>query len=328
MVVVKGTEASSPRALRFGRMVLPLRDDLALEDEFFVPDFDEDYHFDAEALEDLAVCIIERRPAFLWGPAGCGKTSLVFQLAALLNQPVIRASLDADTRKADLVGEKTLTIDPESGQSIVTWEDGPLTTAVRRGWWFVGDEYTAQPPGIGFVFQALAEGGAMTLPSGEVAPPHDAFRLFATDNTNGRGDGTGLYAGTHAMNEANLDRFAMIQCGYLSPATEEAVLVAKTQLPAVWAKRLVEIATLIRAGFDKAEVYCTLSTRQLLAWGAFTMRYAGDNITASSTPSTLKALRRGYRLAIQGKLGAEDGKYVDGVVQRVTGIGFEKGRRW
>jgi cobaltochelatase CobS len=299
--------------LRFGRLELAVREDLTPADEFRVPAFDEQYYLDPVRLEDLAAAVQVRIPAFLCGPPGSGKTSVVLQLAALLNQPAVRVNLGGQPHVADLLGEKALTVEPASGQAVTEWRDGPVTEAVRRGWWLILDEYTAMPPSVTLRLQGLLEvGGSLVLAEngGEVVEPHPSFRLFATDNTTGRGDDTGLYQGTQAQNDANLDRFVVFACDYPPPAEEAAILVRKTGIPAKVARMMVEVATLVRSGMQKSETFCTLGTRRLLAWASFAAAYANGH--AYTAPAA-----RAYRVAVRSKLGAEDAAYVDGVAKRV-----------
>lgn len=317
-----------PDALQFGVVVVPVGDPGDLDDEgrSRIPAFDELYWLDDELLEDLAVAVDVRVPVFLHGPTGCGKSSGVQMLGALINRPCIRINMNADTRASDLLGEKTLVVDPESGQSVVEWADGPVTKAWRQGWWLTIDEYTAAPPGVNLTLQALLElDGVLTLAGngGEVVPRHPLFRLFATDNTLGRGDETGLYDGTNTVNEATLDRFAGIACGY-PPAEQEAeILVSKTGIDAAMAKKMVESAGLVRGGFQKAECFATFSTRRLLAWAAFSRRFMAKRVAVGSG-AYMKAVARGYRLAVGSKLQGDDAAYIGGVVQRVTGVRTKK----
>jgi len=299
--------------LRFGVATVAVRDDLTPYDEVFVPEWDENFQVDDRLFETLAVCAADDIPALLVGPAGCGKTQGVRMIAALLNQPVRKISLNADVRSSDFVGQKSIDVDEATGTSIVTFKDGILPDAMRRGHWLVLDEFDATPPGIAFVLQSVLEPGhVLTLLDnyGEVVTPHPSFRLFATGNTIGKGDESGLYTGTNVMNEATLDRFVTIECTYVVPSVECEILTSKTGVAAQIAKRLVDVATLVRQGFDKNECFCTFSTRRLLAWAAFTTRFGANDA----------AVVRGYKLAVASKLGREDRLYVAGVVQRVIGL--------
>jgi cobaltochelatase CobS len=317
-------ESKKVTMLRFGVAQIPMRVGLDEYDGAFVPGWDEEYQIDDALLEDLAVNVEDDQPAYLVGPTGCGKSAGVLALASLCNQPARRMNLNGDVRSASFVGEKILTVDPKTGQSITEWRDGLLPDAMRRGHWVILDEFDACPPEIAMVVQVVLEGGHTLVLAdnhGEVVRPHVNFRIFATGNTIGRGDLTGLYTGTHTMNEATLDRFTVIPVNYLAEAAEKAVVVAKCGIDEAVAGLMVEVARAVRSGFDKAECTCTFSTRRLIAWGKLIRRYLGD---ARSKAAWKTAEIRGYRLACGSKLGPEDRLYVAGIVQRVMSIDVDK----
>lgn len=304
------------RELQIGVARLTVRGDLTEYDRDFVPPFDDLYHLDDDALETLAICAADDMPALLVGPTGCGKSTLIQMLGALLDQPVRRVNLHGDVRASDLLGEKVLDVDPKSGQTTVQWRDGVVPDAMRRGHWLILDEYDACPSAIAMTLQAVLETGhrlVLAANHGEFVKPHPAFRMFATGNTLGRGDDTGLYTGSNLMNEATLDRFVIMTRGYPVAAAEAQVLVDKCGVEAETARRLVQVATMVRNGCDKGEAFCTFSTRRLLAWAKLTVRYAAGG------PPGRGAVARAYRLAVGSKLGKEDAVYVAGVVQRVLG---------
>jgi cobaltochelatase CobS len=231
---------------------------------------------------------------------------------------VRRVNLFGDIRSADLLGEKTL--EAIDGESVVVWRDGPVAEAKRRGYWLLLDEMDACPPNIAFVLQALLEPGnplVLAANNGEVVEQEvdgPGLRIFATANTLGRGDSTGIYAGTNLLNEAFLDRWLVHAVSYLSADAEVAVLV-RAGLPNAFAKKLREAAELVRAGFDKGETTATLSTRRLVAWARLSAAFS------TSTPWLAPggALRVGYQLALENKLPAEERRFFGGVMQRVLG---------
>jgi cobaltochelatase CobS len=311
---------SEHNELQIGVARVRVRAELNDYDRRHVPDFDEDYQIDDAMLEALAVCAADDLPALLVGPTGCGKSSGVQLLAALMEQPVRRVNLHGDTRASDLIGEKVLDVDPKSGQATVQWRDGVLPDAMRRGHWLILDEFDATPASIAMVLQAVLEPGhklVLAANHGEVVDPDPNFRIFATANTLGRGDSSGMYAGTNLMNEATLDRFVVMSCGYPKAKDEAKILTDKCKVDAVTAERMVSVAGLVRSGYDKGEAFCTFSTRRLLAWARLAARF---NDTPASKSVSSKAVAKAYKLAVHPKLGTEDAQYVGGVVQRVMGI--------
>lgn len=289
-------------------------------DEVFVPRFDEGWQVgttEMDLMESLALAIEADEPAMLVGPTGCGKNALVDQLAAVLNQPVTRINLHGDVRAADFLGEKRVEIDPATNQSVVVWKDGALPRAMRNGHWLLLDEMDAAPPAILFVLQSVLEKGhrlVLTGNGGEVVNPHPRFRLIATANTLGRGDNSGLYAGTNILNEAFLDRFGVVvQASYAKPEVEAEILKARANLTPDMAKRMVAVATKVREGMAAEQCFCTFSTRRLIAWATKARRM----IEGGMAPE--KAVGKAAGLAVLNKLDDNDRKVVAGIIQRYFG---------
>jgi cobaltochelatase CobS len=289
-------------------------------DEMFVPRFDEGWQVggtEQDLLESLALAIEADEPALLVGPTGCGKNAMVDQLAAVLGQPITRINLHGDVRASDFLGEKRVELDPQSGQSVVVWKDGSLPRAMRNGHWLLLDELDAAPPSILFVLQSVLERGhrlVLTGNGGEVVVSHPRFRLVATANTLGRGDTSGLYAGTNVLNEAFLDRFGVvIQCSYPSSEIEIAILQARGQVHQDIAKRMVQVATKVREGMASEQCYCTFSTRRLIAWAIKAQRFISGGVD-----KTL-AIGKAANLSVLNKLDGEDKKLVSSIIQRYFG---------
>lgn len=307
----------APRSLRYGNVVLPIREDLTERDKLFVPPWDPDIEADEKLETALALGIDMDLPVMVVGPTGCGKSKTLLNMARALNQPLRRVNLFGDIRSADLLGEKSLEPDPETGESVVVWRDGVIPDCKRNGYWLLLDEIDACPASIGFTIQALLEPGHPLLLTGNngemVEEDRPGLRIFATANTLGKGDDAGIYAGTNLMNEATLDRFLVEQVDYL-PARKEAEVLVKQGLPLAIAEKVVEAARLVRAGFKKSECTSTLSTRRLVAWVRIAKRMSGASAT------TLPDLQLAYALAVGNKLPPEDAKFFAGVVQRVLSM--------
>ena len=262
---------------------------------------------EVEKWECMALAVHERENLLDVGPTGCGKTAGYLQFAAALNQPVLRFNLNGDARAAQFIGEKVVEIDEATGESIVVWRDGILTTAVREGYWLILDEMDAAPPAILFVLQAILEhGGALVIPdTGEVIQPNEHFRIFATANTLGRGDDTGLYAGTNVLNEAFLDRFGIVlESNYPEAKAEVKIIISKTGTDKKIAEKMVKVAAKVREALKNEECYCTFSTRRLIAWGSKS-KFLGAAAAA--------------KITILNKLTSEDRRFVGDIVQRYFG---------
>jgi cobaltochelatase CobS len=292
--------------LHFGVATLPIQEP-SEEEKPLVPAHDPNYCYEDDALESLAVGIQDRDNVLMVGPTGCGKTSLVEQLAALLAQPVRRANLNGEIRVANFTGEVNLAVDPASGQTITEWHDGILPDAMRKGYWLLLDELDAAPPHVLFTLQAVLEGKPLILVDnhGEIVQAHPDFRVVATANTLGKGDDSGLYAGTHQLNEAFLDRFGMIlEFSYLPSKDEIEVLISKTGITKTVAAKMVEVANKVRFGAANDECFCTFSTRRLLNWAIKTKRF-----------NVVKA----YNLTVKSHLSKDDATYVSDIAVRVFG---------
>lgn len=281
------------------------------EDEVYVPALETNFSPSEPVLEALALAVEGGDNVLFVGPTGCGKTSTARHLAAMMNQPVVRVNFNGDFRAADLIGEKVIEVDPATGQSVVCWRDGVLPKAMEEGYWLIADELDAAPPAVLFVLQSvLEEGGVLTLAGdgGRVVRRHPNFRFIATANTLGRGDDTGLYTGTHVLNEAFLDRFGtVLEVTYLAAAQEAEVLVRRTRIDASTAKQMVEVATMVRKAAASEECSCTFSTRRLLRWAERTVRMGKGRAAQAAQVTVLNKLTR------------DDRALVGAIVQRVMG---------
>lgn len=309
---IKTKEEEQQKRLFFGKISLPIRGDLNEYSSQFVPSHDENYKYNLEQLIPLAVGVSQNDNILMVGPTGCGKTTLIQELASILNQPFRRYNLNGQVKVAHFLGEKTL--EPsDDGQAIVVWVDGVLPQAMRCGFWLLLDELDMCPPQILAALQGVLEQDKILVimdNQGEVVKPHPDFRIFATANTLGKGDESGLYAGTNILNEAFLDRFGTIlECPYLEPDEEIDVLMLKTGIDKAIAEKMVETANKVRLGFEKDECYSTFSTRKLLSWASKAV--VSDDVVQSC------------KVAVLNRLPRDDREFVANVLQRIFGKAFK-----
>src|SRR5438876_9029080 len=102
----------------------------------FVPWIDPNYIFRKSSLQDV-LCWLEASHGdalYLSGPTGCGKSSLICQVAARLNIPVQPVTAHARLEIPEVIGRLTLL------NGSITFVDGPVTTAMRHGHLFLMDE--------------------------------------------------------------------------------------------------------------------------------------------------------------------------------------------
>jgi MoxR-like ATPase len=199
---------------------------------------------------------------FLVGPKGVGKTSCVEQVAARVGQPVIRINFTGQVAVSDLVGNMGF------GPQGTFWNDGPVITAMRAGYWLLLDEFDFGDPSVMSIFHPILEAHpsyCLKENNGEVVVAHPRFRVFATGNSIG-GDKDGQYVGTQALNAALLDRFTghgqVVKIESMSSRQEREVV--RALLPDVpWriAKRACDFAADMRTKHLKG-----LSTREVVNW--------------------------------------------------------------
>lgn len=233
-----------------------------------VPARDPHYRFDAEACRAILLGFAHNRRVYLHGPHGSGKSSHIEQVAARLNWPCLRINLDGHVTRADLIGRDMLLL--RDGRQVSEFVPGLLVWALQRPMALILDEYDAGRPDVMLVLQRLleADGRLTLLDQNQVLTPHPAFRLFATANTAGQGDGSGLYAGTQALNQAQLDRWSVVaQLDYPAPEQERAILAARVpQVPAPILTAMLNLAGLARRAQANGDLSSLLSMRSLIAW--------------------------------------------------------------
>ena len=266
----------------------------------------DEYVFRREDLRDVLAFLShpDGDALYISGPTGCGKTSLVCQVAARLNWPVQQVTAHGRLELADLVGHHTLV------NGNMAFVDGPLALAVRHGHLLILNELDLAEPAELAGLNDLLEGAPLVIAQngGEVVQPHPRFRFIATGNSGGSGDSTGLYQGVLQQNLAFLDRFRLMQVSYAEAAIEETLLARDTPaLPPVFRQRMVQVANAIRrlfigGGETGAELSITLSTRTLVRWARLTLAFKGAPnaveyaleraLTARAEPEQREAIHR------------------------------------
>ena len=193
-----------------------------------VPPLDADYVFDSDTTLALLAGFMHNRRVMVQGRHGTGKSSHVEQVAARLNWPCVRVNLDGHVTRMDLIGKDTIAI--RDGRQVTEFQPGILTWALQRPCALVFDEYDAGRADVMFVIQRVleVEGRLTLLDQSRVIEPHPAFRLFATANTVGLGDATGLYHGTQPLNQGQMDRWnIVVTLNYLAHDREVDVVLAR-----------------------------------------------------------------------------------------------------
>lgn len=233
-----------------------------------VPKADHSFHFVREATQAILMGFAANRRVYLHGPHGSGKSSHIEQVAARLNWPCLRVNLDSHITRADLIGRDMILL--RDGKQVTEFVPGILVWALEHPVALVLDEYDAGRPDVMFVIQRVleSEGQFTLLDQNRVIKPHPYFRIFATANTAGQGDASGMYAGTQALNQAQLDRWQVVgELSYLPPEAERKVLMSRViGLDPAQAEGMVHLAGLARAAFRQGDLSSLMSFRTLITW--------------------------------------------------------------
>src|SRR5947199_3826428 len=187
-----------------------------------VPDLDPTYVFDPDTTMAICAGFARNRRVMVQGYHGTGKSTHIEQVAARLNWPMIRINLDAHISRIDLVGRDAIVL--REGQQVTEFRDGLLPWALQHPVALVFDEYDAGRPDVMLVIQRVleAEGKRTLLDQNRVIRPNPWFRLFATTNTVGLADTTGLYHDTQAINQGQMDRCNIVPTLNYLPAPVNA----------------------------------------------------------------------------------------------------------
>ena len=237
-----------------------------------VPEIDPTYQFDHDTTMAILAGFSNNRRVMVQGYHGTGKSTHIEQVAARLNWPCVRINMDSHVSRIDLLGKDMIVL--QEGKQITRYQEGLLPWAIQNPVALVFDEYDAGRPDVMFVIQRIleAEGKLTLLDQNVVIRPHPAFRLFATANTVGLGDTTGLYHGTQQINQAQMDRWNIVaQLNYLDHQKEMDIVTAK--MPDMDNKEgletidgMVRMASLTRQGFINGDLSTLMSPRTVLSW--------------------------------------------------------------
>ncbi len=239
----------------------------------YVPDFDPDYLFDRDTTLAILAGFAHNRRVMVSGFHGTGKSTHIEQVAARLNWPCVRINLDSHVSRIDLVGKDAIVL--KDGKQVTEFKDGILPWAYQHNVALVFDEYDAGRPDVMFVIQRVLEAsGRLTLlDQSRVIRPHPAFRIFATANTVGLGDTTGLYHGTQQINQAQMDRWSIVTTLNYLPQDKEVDIVAakvksfgKTAEGRETVSKMVRVADLTRAAFMNGDLSTVMSPRTVITW--------------------------------------------------------------
>ncbi len=247
-----------------------------------VPEVDDDYLFNKETTLAILAGFAFNRRVMVTGYHGTGKSTHIEQVAARLNWPCIRINLDSHISRIDLIGKDAIVL--KDGKQITEFKEGILPWAYQHNVALVFDEYDAGRPDVMFVIQRILESsGKLTLlDQSRVIRPHQAFRLFATANTVGLGDTTGLYHGTQQINQAQMDRWSIVTAlNYLPHAQEVGIVLSKNksfdnEKGKKILANMVRVADLTRNAFMQGDLSTVMSPRTVITWAQNADIFGGD----------------------------------------------------
>jgi len=237
-----------------------------------VPEIDKNYKFDKDTTLAILSGFSFNKRCLISGYHGTGKSTHIEQVAARLNWPCIRVNLDGHISRIDLIGKDAIVI--KDGKQITEFKEGILPWSIQNPIALVFDEYDAGRPDVMFVIQRVleTEGNFTLLDKNKIIKQNKYFRLFATSNTVGLGDTTGLYHGTQQINQGQMDRWNIVTIlNYLSMEKEMDIIVGKNKnLNNTKGKEkvsnMIKVATLTRKGFMAGDISTVMSPRTVLHW--------------------------------------------------------------
>ena len=238
----------------------------------YVPEIDKTYKFDRDTTLAIISGFAFNKRVLVQGYHGTGKSTHIEQVAARLNWPCVRVNLDSHVSRIDLIGKDAIVL--KEGKQITEFQDGILPWAIQNNTALVFDEYDAGRPDVMFVIQRVleSEGKFTLLDKNRVIKPHPSFRLFATTNTVGLGDTSGLYHGTQQINQGQMDRWNIVTAlNYLDNKKEKEIILSKvknynTPDREETIELMIKVADLSRKGLVNGDISTVMSPRTVLTW--------------------------------------------------------------
>ena len=238
----------------------------------FVPKIDQNYKFDKDTTLAVLSGFAFNKRVLIQGYHGTGKSTHIEQIAARLNWPCVRVNLDSHISRIDLIGKDAIVL--KDGKQVTEFKEGILPWSIQNPIALVFDEYDAGRPDVMFVIQRVleSEGNFTLLDKNKVINQHAYFRMFATSNTVGLGDTTGLYHGTQQINQGQMDRWNIVTTlNYLPFEKELEIILSKNKnYNSAEGKEtlsnMIKVADLTRKGFINGDISTVMSPRTVLHW--------------------------------------------------------------
>jgi len=223
---------------------------------------------DQAAAKVIEFAIKRRKNCLVYGPTGCGKSSLVINIAARLKERLEIFSCSGETSVDELIGKPWK---KPSGEMVTVY--GAAMRAYKDGKGLLIEEVDH---GLADVLTPLHRAMeinqkfyVLNIGEQEVVAKSKDFFVLATSNTIGTGEDSFMYSGTKPLNAAFMNRFSLtVRLDYISPDKEKLVLMAKTGIDANTAEALVRVGVEARKAQkqDIDRIVTMVSTRDLLEW--------------------------------------------------------------
>lgn len=283
----------------FGDFAVTVNTEVSEQMKSHMHKLDTNYVVQLEEAARLVMAIETNDKTLITGPTGSGKSSLVKYVCTKLGLPFIRINMSGDVESSAIFGSLIV----RGGATV--WQDGPMTEALKYGAVVLVDEWELMPPEISMGLQnVLEDDGFLFLKEmpgtaeDKTIFPHKNSRLIFAGNTVGQGDDSGNYSGTSVQNNATLDRFSTtIVLSYLDKEHEINIITSKTTVDKKLARRMVNLAELVRSAHNTMQINLTLSPRTLINWGRKIVQYNG-NIQLAFTVAFLDKLRESDKKAV------------------------------
>ena len=238
----------------------------------YVPEIDSNYKFDRDTTLAIISGFAHNKRVLIQGYHGTGKSTHIEQVAARINWPCVRVNLDSHISRIDLIGKDAIVI--KNNKQVTEFKEGILPWSIQNPVALVFDEYDAGRPDVMFIIQRVLEkeGNFTLLDQNKILKQHPLFRLFATTNTIGLGDTTGLYQGTQQINQGQMDRWNIVTTlNYLKFDKELEIILAKsksfnTKEGKEIVSNMIKVADLTRKGFVNGDISTVMSPRTVLFW--------------------------------------------------------------
>jgi cobaltochelatase CobS len=244
------------------------------------------------------------------GPTGSGKSSLVNEIAARSNIPVYPIVGHNRLEWLDIVGQY---IPNEAGGFV--FEYGPLPLAMMAGGILLFDEVDLCDPSTLVAMNSVLDGRPLVLSAnaGEVIEPQEGFRIVATANTTGHGDGEAHgYAGTLRMSRAFMNRLQWtFVVDYPDPEIEKGIVSEILGNDDI-ADQMVRFAGEVRTVHQSEETYIpdTISTREIKEWAKAALFF-------QKVPRVNNPLAEALRYVVVNKSSKEGRPVIAEIYQRI-----------